>query len=401
MMVMIDKSYDVIIVGAGPAGLSSAKSCAENNLKTLLVEEHPAIGTPVQCGEALARFVFKDLGMKPVGNEIKKIKIFSPNRRKAEIIFPEPSMFLVIDRKRFEKDLAVKIANLGVNILTKTSAIGVIKENGFIKGVVLERFGEKIRVRSKIIIAADGPVSGIARKAGLKIYSEPKKFDSCAQFQMSNIKIEKSISEMYFGKFAPGGYVWIFPKSEGFANVGIGVNGNSENKALDYLRDFVEKDERLKNGGIIETNAGIVPVGGVVNKMVSNGLILVGDAARMVNPLTGGGMRFAFKAGEFAGRIASDAVKNNDFSEKKLSEYEKLWNKEFGLAFRVSAVVKDVLFESSEKEIDSLVEDIGVITAPAVGGKDVMLKGIKNVLPVLIKRPKILFKFRKILKPNM
>jgi len=55
---MIDKSYDVIIVGAGPAGLSSAKSCAEHNLKTLLVEEHPAIGAPVQCGEALARFVF-------------------------------------------------------------------------------------------------------------------------------------------------------------------------------------------------------------------------------------------------------------------------------------------------------------------------------------------------------
>ncbi|MBU4189659.1 MAG: NAD(P)/FAD-dependent oxidoreductase, partial [Candidatus Thermoplasmatota archaeon] len=217
------------------------------------------------------------------------------------------------------------------------------------------------------------------------------------QFQMSNVKIEKSTAEMYFGNFAPGGYVWIFPKGDGFANIGIGVNGNTGNKALDYLRDFVEKDHRLKKGSIIETNAGIVPVGGVIKKMVSNGLIVVGDAARMVNPLTGGGMRFAFRAGEIAGKVVADAVKNNDFCEKKLSEYEKLWKKEFGLAFRVSAVANEVIFESSEKDLDSLVEDIGVITVPSYGGMDVMLKGLKIVLPVLIKRPKILFKFRKIL----
>ncbi len=397
MTIVIDKRYDVIIVGAGPAGLASAKSCAEHDLKTLLVEEHPAIGTPVQCGEALARFVFEKLDMEPEGNEIKKIKIFSPNKKKAEIIFPEPSMFLVIERKKFEKQLAVKIANLGVNILTKTSAVDVIKENGFVKGIVLERFREKIRVSSKIVIAADGPVSGIAKKAGLKIYSEPEKFDSCAQFQMSNIKIEKNIAEMYFGNFAPGGYVWIFPKGDGFANIGIGVNGNTGNKALDYLRDFVEKDHRLKKGSIIETNAGIVPVGGVIKKMVSNGLIVVGDAARMVNPLTGGGMRFAFRAGEIAGKVVADAVKNNDFCEKKLSEYEKLWKKEFGLAFRVSAVANEVIFESSESEFDSLIEDIGMITVPSYGGMDVMLKGLKIVLPVLIKRPRMMFKFRKIL----
>ncbi|MDI6916233.1 MAG: NAD(P)/FAD-dependent oxidoreductase [Thermoplasmatales archaeon] len=397
----LNKEYDVVVVGAGPAGLASAKSCAENNLKTLIVEEHPAIGTPVQCGEALARFVFEDLGMRPEGNEIKKIKIFSPNKKKMEIIFPEPSLFLVIERKRFEKNLAVKIVNMGVKIITRAKAVDVIKENGFVKGVVLERLEEKIRIKSKIVIDASGPNAIIARKSGLKIYSETERFDSCAQFQMSNIKTEKSTAEMYFGSFAPGGYVWIFPKDKGFANIGIGINGGEGNKALDYLRNFIEKDERLKNGSIIEMNAGIVPVGGTISKMVSNGLIVAGDAARMVNPLTGGGMRFAFKAGEFAGRVASEAVKDNDFSEKKLSEYEKLWNKEFGLAFRVSAVAKDILLGSSEKEIDSLVGDIGVITAPSAGGKDVMLKGIKNVLPVLIKRPKILFKFRKILKSNM
>jgi len=398
---MLDKEYDVIIVGAGPAGLASAKSCAENNLKTLLVEEHPAIGTPVQCGEALARFVFEKLGMEPEGNEIKKIEVFSPNRKKAEIIFPEPSLFLVIERKRFEKQLAMKIANIGANILTKTSAVDVIKENGFIKGAILERFGEKIRIKSKIVIDASGPNAVIARKSGLKIYTESGRFDSCAQFQMSNIKIEKSTAEMYFGSFAPGGYVWIFPKGDGAANVGIGINGGEGNKALGHLRNFIEKDERLKNGSIIEMNAGIVPVGGVIKKMVSNGLIVAGDAARMVNPLTGGGMRFAFRAGEIAGKIASDALKAGDFSEKKLSEYEKLWDKEFGLVFKISSVAKDVLFESAEKEVDSLFEDIGVITVPEPGDKDIMLKGLRMVLPVILKRPRIMFKFGKILKSNM
>ncbi|PJB21221.1 MAG: digeranylgeranylglycerophospholipid reductase, partial [Euryarchaeota archaeon CG_4_9_14_3_um_filter_38_12] len=197
--------------------------------------------------------------------------------------------------------------------------------------------------------------------AGLNVYRNIESFVSCAQFQMAGIDIDGKTAEIYLGDVAPGGYVWILPKGRGFANVGIGVNGNIGNKALDYLEKFVENEHRLRDGSIIETNVGIVPVGGGAEKIVSNGLMVVGDAARMVNPATGGGMIYAIKAGIVAGKVASDAIRNNDFSEKFLSGYEKIWKNDIGRRFKAFNALKNVFLKLSDKEIDDIFEAVGRI----------------------------------------
>ncbi len=396
----MDDSYDVIIVGAGPAGLASAKSCAEHDLKTLLVEEHPVIGTPVQCGETFHVSMLKELGLEDIPfNEPRNARIYSSSRNMIEIVLEDgvSSPLVIVERKILEKSFAVKVANLGVDIFTKTPVIDVIKENGFVKGVKVLHLGKEKDIRSKVVIDATGPNAFIARKAGLNVYRNIESFVSCAQFQMANIDIDGKTAEIYLGGVAPGGYVWILPKGNNFANVGIGVSGNIGNKAYDYLESFVENDDRLRNGSIIETNAGIVPVGSGAEKLVSNGLMLVGDAGRMVNPATGGGMIFAIKAGISAGKVASDAIKAADFSEKKLSAYEKLWKNDIGKRFKAFNALKNVFLSLSDKEIDDLVETVGEIQIDK-NMTEPWYPMLKEVVSVIIKKPRLALKFGKTIR---
>ena len=394
----MDNSYDVIVVGAGPGGLASAKSCAENGLKTLLIEEHPAIGAPVQCGEIFHVSMLKKLGLDIPFNEPKNARIYSPNKKMIEIVLQDVgSPLVIVERKMLEKSFAVKVANLELDIFTKTPAVDVIKENGFVKGVKVLHFGEEKNVHSKIVIDATGPNAFVARKAGLNVYRNIESFVSCAQFQMAGIDIDGKTAEIYLGDVAPGGYVWILPKGRGFANVGIGVNGNIGNKALDYLEKFVENEHRLRDGSIIETNVGIVPVGGGAEKIVSNGLMVVGDAARMVNPATGGGMIYAIKAGIVAGKVASDAVRNNDFSEKFLSGYEKIWKNDIGRRFKAFNALKNVFLKLSDKEIDDIFEAVGRIQIDRDMAEP-WYPMLKKIVSIIMKKPRLALKFGKVMR---
>jgi digeranylgeranylglycerophospholipid reductase len=400
----MDSSYDVIVVGAGPAGLASAKSARDFGAKVLLVEDHAAIGTPVQCGESLALSSIEELGLKPdpsfvANDDVRIIRLYSPNRKKIELIMPEgvKTPGVILERKMFEKHLAVKIANMGVDIYTKTPCIGVLKENGTVVGVKIKHIDKEKEIRAKVVIAADGPTSNVAKWAGMDIYSDLKKFASCAQFQLANVNVDTKISEIYLGKVAPGGGFWVLPKGEGFANVGLGIAGNDPKTALAYLREFVENDERLRNGSIIEFNVGPVPVGGVVKKMVDNGIMVVGDAARQVNPATGGGMKFGIRAGIIAGEVAAKAAKSGDCSEKFLSSYEKQWRKEFGRRFKTFEIFKELIEEMPDEKLDKLCEDIGTREVPGDidSGTDLGSMGLRMIWPVLKNYPKIVLKLGK------
>ena len=402
----MDSSYDIIVVGAGPAGLASAKSAVDHGAKVMVIEDHSAIGTPVQCGESLALSSLEELGMEPdpsfvANDDVRIIRMFSPNRKKIELIMPkgQKTPGVILERKMFEKLLAVKIANSGAHIYTKTPALGVLKGNGFVTGIKLKHIDEVNEVRSKVVIAADGPSSNVAKWAGMDIYSDVKKFASCAQFQMANVDVDPKISEIYLGKVAPGGGFWVLPKQEGFANVGLGIAGNDPKTALAYLREFVEKDERLRNGSIIEFNVGPVPVGGAVKKMVDNGIMVVGDAARQVNPAPGGGMKFGIRAGIIAGKVAADAVKSGDCSAKFLKSYEKQWKKEFGRRFKVFEIFKELIEEMPDEKLDKLCEQIGTREVPGDidSGTDLGSMGLKMIWPVLRNYPKIVLKLGKFL----
>ncbi|MDI6707736.1 MAG: NAD(P)/FAD-dependent oxidoreductase [Candidatus Thermoplasmatota archaeon] len=392
--------YDIIVVGAGPAGLAAAKLTAELGAKTLIIEEHPSIGTPVQCGEVFHRYLLDKLELDNEGivvNEPRGVRIYSPNRKLAEITVAESasSPLVMIERKNLEKRLAIQVANKGAKIITKARAVRILKENNFVVGVVVNHLGAEYEFASKIVIACDGPNSSMARSAGIDVYRAIENFDSCVQFQLANIEIDERIAEIYLGACAPGGYTWILPKGKKFANVGLGVSSKFGNRALKYLNEFIENDKRLRNGSIIEVNAGIVPLGGASEKLVDNGLMIVGDAARQVNPLTGGGMVFAIKAALAAGTVAVEAIANKDYSQNFLLKYEKIWNNDIGRWFPAFKKLQELVLKLSYEELDELIGGIGKLEI--AGEEEPWYPALKQIFKLLLLNPKLMVKFSSII----
>lgn len=388
--------YDVIVVGAGPAGSTAAYAAAKNGASVLMLDRRRELGVPVQCGEALAEDILKELKIEPdpqwaVGRT-NMVKIVSPSG--IEIRISESKVTgkvgYILNRKVFDKFLAVRAAKAGADVMVGTYVNGLILENGKPRGVKAQGIDGKLEVAAEVIVAADGVGSRVARWAGLNTTLKLDDIESGIQFQMVGVDFESpSMMEFYLGsKIAPGGYAWVFPKGEDMANVGLGVLGSrTERRPIEYLRDFVARMPGLSKGKIVEINGGGDPVSGPLKKTVKDNLLVVGDAARQVNPLTGGGIDSAMRAGNIAGEVAANAVKEGNTSEKRLNEYEKRWRESMGKRLERYLKGKEVLLSLSDDELDSLAKTLSEVKFDKISLTD-MLKALMKA------HPKLLWKLR-------
>jgi digeranylgeranylglycerophospholipid reductase len=395
MIIMI--TTDVLVIGAGPAGSTAAKYAALGNANVILLDKKSEIGTPKRCAEGVSKEGFKKLGIEPsrrwVTREITGIRMVSPNGTAVNLTEENvklPEAGYVLERKVFDKHMAMEAARAGAKIMIKTLATGLRRENGQMI-VSAERMGEKFEIKAKIIIAADGPESRVGRWAGLNTSSKPKNMESCAQFEMSGVEMEEPDSiEFYFGSVSPGGYAWIFPKGNDIANVGLGVLTTMTDKsAYQHLLDFVESNSATKNAQPVELNIGGDPVGGILKKLVTNNVLVTGDAAGMVNPLTGGGIISGMTGGLLAGKLAANAVAEEDFSRKRLKEYEQLCKEEIGDSFQKYIKVKNYLLSLSDEELDSIANAFKNIDFESVDTKGLIKELVKVSPKALLKLGKL------------
>jgi digeranylgeranylglycerophospholipid reductase len=226
---MEDLSCDVLVVGAGPAGSMTAKWAAKHGANVVMLEKRQEIGSPVRCGEGISKSWLPDVGIVPsdrwINVEVEGARIFSPSEKVMEINEKHAGneVGYVVERDAFDKALAIDAANAGTTIHLKTHATGVLKEDGRVVGVRAKHFGEPFTIRAKVTVGADGFESQMGRWAGLPTNLQLRDMDSCLQYRMTNVDCDPRYCDFYLGKVAPGGYVWVFPKGEGIANVGIGV----------------------------------------------------------------------------------------------------------------------------------------------------------------------------------
>jgi digeranylgeranylglycerophospholipid reductase len=157
-------------------------------------------------------------------------------------------------------------------------------------------------------------------------------------------------------KYAPGGYAWVFPKSKNVANVGLGVRNIHKKPAIEYLDDFIKKDHRFQNSKIMKISGGICPVSGTLETIVDNGLMLVGDAAGQLIPMTGAGIHSGIEAGKMAGRVAAQAVIEKDLSAERLSEYRSEFDQYWGKRINESRRVLDMLDKFSDEDLNLLAQ---------------------------------------------
>jgi digeranylgeranylglycerophospholipid reductase len=300
-----------------------------------------------------------DGGLQPtpdiVSQKITCARVYAPNRYSLDLESEDWTGY-VLDREIFDKALADNAVSAGAVLFTETLCTGVVKERGQVVGVRAEKHGEPIRIKAKIVIGADGHWSVVRRSAGLARYFSD--YVSCAQYQLGDLDLEDpSVNEFWFGrKYAPGGYAWVFPKSSTAANVGLGVRKIHEKPAIFYLKDFISGDPRFRNAKILKKNGGICPVSGTLDKIVDNGLMLVGDAAGQLIPITGAGIHSGIEAGKMAGHVAAEAIKEEDFSYKRLSAYRKEFDNYWGKRINDSRKVVEMLNKFEDDDLDTLAQ---------------------------------------------
>jgi digeranylgeranylglycerophospholipid reductase len=381
--------YDIIVVGAGPAGSITAKTAACEGLDVLLIEKRQQIGDPVRCAEGINKDYIKNF-IQPdpacISAEVKGSRIYAPDGTMVEMgeEMSGNEVGYVLERKIFDRALAIEAAHAGVEVMVKTRASGLLINNGSVTGIKAQHMGRTYDISSDIVIGADGIESKIGRWAGIDTTLKPGEISSCAQYLMANIDIDPDFCEFYLGnKIAPAGYIWVFPKGKNKANVGIGVSGIIPKKqtVLGLLDDFITK--KFPNGQIIEFIVGGVPVCGTIKQTVTSGLILVGDAARQSDPVTGGGIFNSMWAGNIAGRVAARAIKRSDVSAESLREYEREWRATIGKEIDISLVIKKRFLELSDEDLNTLghsLEGVNLKTTNLFGLLWVLFKANKKLL---------------------
>jgi digeranylgeranylglycerophospholipid reductase len=361
--------YDILVIGGGPAGAIAARTAAEKGLSVCLVEKRPAIGTPVRCAEgigkeALTEFIEPDT--RWISAEMKRAELVSPDGTSMilESRHAGGKVGYILDRKIFDRELVWQAAEAGADIAVKTRATAPILEGGNVAGASVDFCGNTSRIGADVVIAADGVESKFSRWCGIDTTVPVREIMSSAQYLLTDITIDPHTTVFYLGNtIAPEGYLWVFPKGDRTANVGIGISGRKSgtgHRAKDYLDRFVGK--KFPGGKPIECIVGGVPVCRPLPCTVADGLMIVGDAARVVDPITGGGIYNAMFTARLATEVASGAIAAADCSREALLPYDTRWRaSKMGKTIERNYHVKEYFIKLSDEKLNALAHSISRI----------------------------------------
>ena len=308
-------AFDVVVVGAGPAGAVAARAAAESGATTLLVDRRPELGHPVQCGEFLpAPHELNDLFDQPeligrafeippgtVLRETHWMTCVAPDGHR----FRFPLSGVTVSRRAFDKALAYRAEGAGATLRHPVGVLGLTGDEVELVG------GE--RIRAKTVIGADGPLSTVGRALAFAPRRE--------LFRMITATTDGPLADgidHHFGHVAPRGYAWVFPRAHD-ANVGLGVVGGATDRSLDRLLDEFVGAEGL--GTARERTHWWVPVGPPPTSLVRGRALFAGDAANLVMATNGGGIPTAMMSGWLAGLAAARHVRDG----APLTDYDGAW----------------------------------------------------------------------------
>ena len=340
MGLLMTESYDIVIIGAGPAGSSAAKAAAERGAKVLLIDRRQRIGIPVQCAEFVPLSIVRHASFSPtcIMQRVEKMVTYLPNGTSYEMKSPG----YMLDRSLFDRELAASAVLSGAKISIGTKAVGLSP-----KGLVVERGSRRETIPSKVLIGADGVPSSVARFVG----QFPLKTIAALQYEVV-LSEPRSHVDVYFHKDYEGGYAWFFPKGR-TANAGVGLvlsKASQLPNLLDNFLDSLVKTKMLHGVQIVSKTGGLIPCEFHRKNLFEN-VLLAGDAAGHAHPITGAGILNAIVGGEIAGRIAAEAVEKGNL--RHLENYEIESQEAFGKSLHYGALKREFLEKNwNEPDID-------------------------------------------------
>ena len=390
----MNSAYDVIVIGAGPAGAMAAEAAAKAGCSVLIAEKRAAIGTPLRCAEGIFRqdlepFIQPDMAW--IDAEIRCGVLVAPDGRKVTVTSPDTCGY-VLDRKRFDRALIWKAVDAGAEVVVRARAVPLM-ENGKVAGALITENGVETAVRAKVVIACDGVESQFAKRAGIPTTLPLSGIVTCAEYLVAGTGTPDDTLYFYFShEYAPGGYAWVFAKGNGRANVGLGIPANQAGdgrRPKEYLDRFVQK--LFPQGKIMELVTGGVPVTAPLAKTYADNLLIAGDAAHVADPLTGGGIYQALYTGRLAGETAAAAIAAGNTSAEKLAEYDAAWRiSPMGLGLRLSLAGREKYVTLDDTQISQVLAEFADVELEEISVRNVLLAELKARPQILLHIPGLL-----------
>jgi geranylgeranyl reductase family protein len=336
---------DVIVVGAGPAGSYAAYALAKKGFTVKQLEEHQEVGKPVECTGLVSKRVLKFVKTGSIINKVHGAHVYFPNDGKISISKADETV--VLERDEFDKDVSGMATGAGVELIINAKALAIRRDPDGI--MVRTRCNRDIQeLKARAVIGADG-ANSIVRK---DLFGERiKRVVSAYQVESAEQLEDQDNVNVYLGSAITKGYfAWATPAGDTSRIGTASIGGTSRNY-------FHELNRRFRNNKILSITGGPIPIS-TLSKTYGERALLVGDAAGIVKPLSGGGIYTGILSGSKAAIALEHALERNDLSEKKLKSYEKMWKSEIGTELKIDLMIQKLFARITDYSFVKLYEII-------------------------------------------
>lgn len=383
---------DVLVIGAGPAGLLAANEIAKRGHTVTVLEEHEKVGEPDHCAGLLSTSGLKRLGIKPpeeiIQNTVDGARIYSPSGFSITIERGKREAN-VINRRLFDAWLASRAKDSGAEVITQAKAQEVLRENGRINGIRVKS-DSSTEMKGKALVIAEGSRCLLSGKLKFPVVPKSSKYPAF-QYEVSGVNIEENIVEMFYGKnVAPGFFAWIIPLGENKARIGLATQDRAKPRLDTLMSHHKIISSRMKGAKIERSLGGIVLIGMPISKMVIENTVVVGDTAGIVKATTGGGVILGGMTARVAGITVADSLTNEKSMNKEISQYNRKWKSMVFKELQMMYLAQKALSSLDDKGVDSIVKD-----AASTGLLDVVrdegdMDLQRRVLTRLLKDPRMI-----------